>query len=290
MFSVITIAHNHNRYTEMLLASLANPLCCDLEFELVFINNGSTDNTEELVKKYPLKNNPYFQKLTYHAFPENRGVAAAINQGVRLSQNAVILQADNDVIFGPKSFSCLGQWSRRHPGAVISPNWPWIQKKIGWNLFTSTRELTRKNLEHLYRVGMRAPLEKARATGSCWLCPKDLFLKVGGWDEGFLNACASDDFIWKIMLTGAPCFTVPCPVFHAGKITRGHVPRNEEQEHKDLARFQERWGAHPEDKRILKQKLKALAKSQAIPEGSEPEKTKKVRWLMLVAAWFCSLA
>ncbi|MCK5217881.1 glycosyltransferase [bacterium] len=252
MISLISMAYNQQHFTEMLLTSLADPECADVPFELVFIDNGSSDSTPDLVQNFPLKRNANFLGLHYHAFPENRGVAQAVNQGVKLAKGDVILQADNDIIFGPSSFSILKSWISRHPGAMISPNWPWIQKKLGRTFFTSSQDITSKKMHYLKNSGMRAPLEKYRATGSCWMCSKKLFQKVNGWDVEYKNICASDDFLWKIALTGAARFTVPCPVYHPGKITRGSLPKNSAQQEKDLKRFNQYWGGHPEDRELLR--------------------------------------
>lgn len=252
MISVLSIAYNQRQYTEMLLESLRRPDCADYPFALIFVDNGSTDGTRELVHGYPLADNPAFRGLRYHAFPENRGVAAAINQGFRMAQTDYVLQADNDVVFGPRSLSLLMAWADRHPGSMISPNWPWIQKKLGTRFFRSPADLTPAKLKKLERTGLKAALEPCRATGSCWLCARDLFNRVGGWDEGFRNICASDDFAWKVAVSGAERYTIPSPVYHPGKVTRGQMPRSSEQQEKDIRRFIEKWGGHPEDKNTLR--------------------------------------
>ncbi len=252
MITVICIAYNQRIFTEMLLTSLANPVCADVPFELVFVDNGSTDGTRDLVEAYPLSGNPNFQGLTFHAFPENQGVAAAINQGFKLAKSEFVMQADNDVVFGPRSLSILENWMRRYPHGLISPNWPWIQKKLGINYFQSVASFTPAKLKKLEKTGLRAKLEPFRATGSCWMCSQELFNRIKGWDTGYKNICASDDFLWKVALSGAARYTVPCPVYHPGKITRGKMPRSSEQQERDLRRFREKWGAHPEDKNRLR--------------------------------------
>ncbi|MCD4814234.1 glycosyltransferase [bacterium] len=252
MITLLTIAYNQRLYTEMLLASLALADCADVDFELVFVDNGSNDGTRTLVEAYPLKKNSHFKGLTYFAFPENQGVAAAINRGFDLAKTTFVLQADNDVVFGPHSFSILESWMHRHPRGMISPNWPFIQKKLGMGYFDSPRGITPEKLEKLEKTGLKAKLEPFRATGSCWMCSKELFLTIRGWDTGFKNICASDDFLWKVAVSGAERFTVPCPVYHPGKITRGKIPKSSEQQEKDLQRFQERWQGHPEDKNCLR--------------------------------------
>jgi len=253
MIAVLSIAHNQRLYTEMFLTSLANPECADVAFELIFIDNGSTDGTRELLRSYPLKRNPNFQGLTYFAFTENRGVAAAINKGFELAKAEFVLQADNDVIFGRKSFSIMWSWMERYPQGMISPNWPWIQKKLGTQYFKGLQDLTPARMKKLEKTGLRARVEPFRATGSCWMCSRKLFVKIGGWDTDYKNICASDDFLWKVALSGAERFTIPCPVYHPGKITRGNMPKSSEQQVKDLQRFVEKWGGHPEDKKLLRE-------------------------------------
>lgn len=252
MISILSMAFNQRQYTEILLASLSRAECADHPYQLIFIDNGSTDGTQELVRQYPLADNPHFRGLIWHAFPENRGVAAAINQGFRLAQTPYVLQADNDVVFGPGSLSRLMAWADQHPGSVISPNWPWIQKRLGTAFFQSPADLTQAKLKKLEKTGLRAKWEPFRMTGSCWLCSRELFDRMGGWDEGFKNICASDDFAWKVAVSGAERYTIPSPVYHPGKVTRSRVSNSSEQQERDVRRFVEKWGGHPEDKAALR--------------------------------------
>ncbi len=253
MISIISMGFNQRHYTEMFLKSLSDPNCADMPFELVFIDNGSDDGSAELIKQYDLKKNPNFINLIYFAFETNQGVAAAINKAVDLAKREIILQADNDVIFGPGSLSVLNHWRKLDPTAVISPNWPWIQKKLGTSFFKSPQDLGPHKLKQLRRVGMHAPLERFRATGSCWMATKNLFDQIGGWDTGYKNICASDDFLMKVAISGVQRMTVPCPVYHPGKVTRTTIAKNGEQQQRDMKRFQEKWGGHPEDKGLFRQ-------------------------------------
>ena len=129
MLSIISIAHNHRDITEVFLASLARAECADLPFELIFIDNGSSDGTLDLVQKYPLRANSNFRGLQCCRFSGNLGVAAAINQAADLAKNPVLLQADNDIVFGPGSLSTLWGWFEHFPQGMVSPNWSWLQKK-----------------------------------------------------------------------------------------------------------------------------------------------------------------
>jgi glycosyltransferase involved in cell wall biosynthesis len=267
MLSVLCIAHNHREVTEMFLASLARPECADLPYELVFIDNGSTDDTLSLVQKYPLSANPNFRGLKARRFSRNLGVAAAINQAAEMARFPVLLQADNDVVFGPSSFSRLFLWLERFPGALISPAWPWLQKKIRRDAFRSPADVNPAALAKLAKLAARAPLLLNHGTGACWMCGSKLFKRVKGWDTAFVGNCASDDFQWKIALAGAPRLTVPCPIYHFGEITRRTVPNSARQQ-EDLALFRTRWGAHPENLAWLAELLAAAGIAQFPPDAA----------------------
>src|SRR5262249_80289 len=58
------------------------------DFELLVIDDGSTDNTEEVIQ-------PYRRELIYLAGP-NRGAAAARNAGLRIAQGDLIAFLDAD--------------------------------------------------------------------------------------------------------------------------------------------------------------------------------------------------
>lgn len=255
MLSVLSSAHNHREFTEVFLASLARPDCADLPFELVFIDNGSTDDTRNLVQTYPLSTNPNFQGLKFRRFSKNLGVAAAINQAAELAKNPVLLQADNDIVFGPGSLSTLMTWFECFPEGMISPNWPWLQKKIKRGSIKSPADLKPDMLTRLRRKAWHAPLVLNHASGSCWLCGRKLFNLVKGWDSTFVNSCAADDFQWKIALSGAPRLMIPCPIYHFGEISRHELANSSEQQQKDLGLFKARWGAHPENNARLAESM-----------------------------------
>jgi glycosyltransferase involved in cell wall biosynthesis len=63
-----------------------------LPFEVIVIDDCSTDNTEQVVKEYQKK----FSNLRYHKQERNQGLAASRNRGVSLARGKYIIFLDDD--------------------------------------------------------------------------------------------------------------------------------------------------------------------------------------------------
>ena len=70
--SVIVPVYNTGKYVEKCLNSLTNQTIKD-ELEIIIINDGSTDNSEEVIKEY-IKNQKRQELIKYYA-KQNEGIA-----------------------------------------------------------------------------------------------------------------------------------------------------------------------------------------------------------------------
>lgn len=89
--SVIIPTYNRRRLLERTLASLADQTFPADQFEVVVVDDGSTDGTEDMIQRLEM---PY--TLTYVRQP-NRGRAVARNEGVRAAAADLIIFLDSDV-------------------------------------------------------------------------------------------------------------------------------------------------------------------------------------------------
>lgn len=98
--SVVTPCYNGEDYVKRFLNSILEQTYNNIE--LIFINDGSTDKTEEIVKSYKSKfkeNNIDFKYI----YQENAGQAAALNKGLKAFNGDYLTWPDSDDILTPDS-------------------------------------------------------------------------------------------------------------------------------------------------------------------------------------------
>ena len=91
--SIVTPCYNGEKYLERFLKSILNQSYENIE--LIFINDGSTDHTEEIIKEYKKEFDLHNIGLTY-LLQENAGQAAALNNGLKYVQGDYLLCMDSD--------------------------------------------------------------------------------------------------------------------------------------------------------------------------------------------------
>lgn len=87
--SVIVPVYNVEKYLDRCLTTLLNQTLDDIEF--IVVNDGSTDSSEEIIKKYQAK----CDKIKYHK-KENGGLSDARNFGMKYATGDYIAFLDSD--------------------------------------------------------------------------------------------------------------------------------------------------------------------------------------------------
>ena len=108
--SVIMPAYNANRFVEKAIKSVLTQNYRD--FELIVINDGSTDRTEDKIRAFKDKRIKYF-------YQENKGLAAAHNLGITNSKGDFLIKLDSDDMMTPDFIARHLQEFDKHPEADI---------------------------------------------------------------------------------------------------------------------------------------------------------------------------
>ncbi|HRV96121.1 MAG TPA: glycosyltransferase [Anaerolineae bacterium] len=107
LISVIIPNYNHGQY---IIDAIDSILRQDYHnYEIIVIDDGSTDNTGKIVAKYGDKVNYIWQ--------ENQGLSAARNHGIRLAKGDFIALLDADDIYEPDFMSTLIDILQQNPSA-----------------------------------------------------------------------------------------------------------------------------------------------------------------------------
>lgn len=108
--TVLMPAYNAAEYIKEAIDSVLNQTFTD--FELLIINDGSTDDTENIIKGYADK------RIKLHTQP-NAGVIGALNKGLELSTADLIARFDADDICYPNRLKVQFDFMQSHPDYVL---------------------------------------------------------------------------------------------------------------------------------------------------------------------------
>ncbi|OQX05474.1 MAG: hypothetical protein BWK80_52115 [Desulfobacteraceae bacterium IS3] len=95
LISVIIPAYNHEKYLKETIASVLEQTASD--FELIIINDGSQDRSEEIILSINDSRIQYF-------YQENQGAHNTLNRGIRLARGKYISILNSDDIYYPRRF------------------------------------------------------------------------------------------------------------------------------------------------------------------------------------------
>lgn len=123
--SIIICTYNRASYLSCLLNSLfEQTLPCD-EFEIVLVNDGSTDKSDEIIRNYQNK----FPYLKYIQKKLNSGLASAANDGILSATSDNLLFTDDDCIPSPDWVQKMVRGLTKYPivcGQILTVEHPYL--------------------------------------------------------------------------------------------------------------------------------------------------------------------
>jgi len=103
--SVIVPVYNENATIEIVLERLLNVKFKDVETEIILVDDGSSDGTQDKIKGFLTKCGPAGIKVFFSE--QNRGKGAAFRKGIELAEGDIIMIQDADLEYNPKDIPAL---------------------------------------------------------------------------------------------------------------------------------------------------------------------------------------
>jgi len=179
-FSVVTPTFNRRQSLARLLSGLAEQNYPANDFEVILVDDGSTDDTVEFLEGLQT---PFTLRVVEQS---HGGPAQARNAGVACARGEIVLFLDDDVFPQPDLLTLHARCHRTTPGVVVIgpmlPPDPWPRPAwVRWEEEKLERQY-QAMMSGLYRCTARQ-FYTANAS-----LTRTLFLEVGGFDTGFTRA------------------------------------------------------------------------------------------------------
>ncbi len=165
------------------------------DYELIIVDDGSTDNTADILQSYGNTITVIHQS--------NKGVSAARNRGIGASAGRLIAFLDSDDIWLPQKLSRQVEFFNNHPDALINQTEEqWIRNGVRVN--------PKKRHHKFSGMIFERSLELCLVSPSAVMLRRQLFETVGLFDES-LPACEDYD-LWLRISCRYPVYLIDTPL------------------------------------------------------------------------------
>lgn len=224
--AVVIPVLNQLAYTQQCLRCLGSDLAAGVQ--VIVIDNGSTDGTAEWLRTQ--------ENIVVVSNAENRGCAAAWNQGCVAAAGADwIVVLNNDVLLP-------AGWLEALVGAA---------DELGLDVISPAMREREQNYDFAgyateFIAGMKSVLRKGVAHGVCFAVRRQVFAKIGQFDENFrIGQFEDSDFFRRAKLAGFKLgITGACFIHHFGSVTQDALrsgPKVRPYEAENRAYFRMKW-------------------------------------------------
>ncbi len=201
--------------------------CGEIDLEVIVIDNASTDGSVEMVKKD-------FPQVTLIENPQNRGFAAANNQGIDISKGRYVLLLNSDTVVLDNAIAETIAFADSHPKAAVvgcrvlnldqtlQPTcfmFPSILNMLLsstylYKLFPKSKFFGRERMTWWSRQDVR---EVDVVTGCFMLVRRQAIEQVGMMDEKFFMYAEETDWCYRFKQAGWKILFTPCAeIIHLG--------------------------------------------------------------------------
>jgi len=216
--SVVIVSYNTRRLLEECLASIY-ARTREVAFQVIVVDNNSADGSAELVRAA-------FPQVRLICNSENRGFAAANNQGFRIAEGRYILMLNSDTLILEGALQKVVRYLDEQPKAAIAGcmllnSDGSLQKSVRsfptvWNLFCEASFLYRifpdtVAFGRFYMTYFKydSDQEVDWVSGAFLMFRRSILDQLDGLDEQYFMYTEETDFCYRAKQSGFSCWFVP---------------------------------------------------------------------------------
>jgi CMP-N-acetylneuraminic acid synthetase len=204
LVTVYVTNHNYGKYIKQAVESVLNQTLED--FELIIIDDGSTDNSREIIETY--QSNPKIRII----YQQNRGLNYTNNIALRAAFGKFIVRLDADDYFDPNALLVLSSALEKDDQiGLVFPDYYLVDDK-GAILGMERRHAFEKDVS----------VFDMPAHGACTMIRREYLLELGGYDESF--SCQDGYDLWIKFLNHYKVTNINTALFyyrqHGANLTR----------------------------------------------------------------------
>ncbi len=235
--SVVIPVHNHVALTQQCLDTLLIGHDDEPEFEIVVVDDASTDHTPELLASYG-------ERIRVLTLTANQGFAGACNVGAETARGRFLVFLNNDTLPTPGWLAALVRYADTHPAAGV----------IGSKLLFPDDTIQHAGVafgssgfpHHIYagfpkdHPAVNVSRRFQVVTAACCLVRRPVWDDSGGFDTSFINGWEDVDFCLRLGAAGQEIhYCHESVVYHLETASRNPLSPTE-LHNREL--FQQRWG------------------------------------------------
>ena len=203
LVTVYITNHNYGKYLEESIESVLSQSYTN--FELLIIDDGSTDNSKEILNKYE------FNSKIKVIFQNNKGLTISNNIALKLSNGEFIVRLDSDDYFHKDALkNLLSGFTSENIGMVFGD----------WYEIDEIGDIIQRNERHNFKKDVS--LFDQPAHGACTMFRKKCLLKLNGYDESITRQDGYE--LWLRFIKEFSVNNINTPIFfyrqHGKSLTR----------------------------------------------------------------------
>ena len=206
--SIIIVNYNGKELLQKCLDSLLKVNYDN--FEIILVDNNSTDGTVELVtKNYP--------SLIIIKLDSNKGFAEPNNVAAKISKGKYLLFLNNDTVVTPNFISEMVKVMETDKKIAICQS---LLLKPDGSVDSSGDFIDHLGVVYNSKTKIDEIREVSSARGASMLVRSDIFEKLDGFDQKFFVTFEDVDLCWRSWILGYRVLIIPTSiVYHEGGIT-----------------------------------------------------------------------